>query len=68
MDENPAALVKRLRVSRHEGEACGDPGKGCETEAGAGGCDGEAEQPEGPATGEGGRETKLAEASKELSR
>ena len=41
--------------------------KGCETEAGAGGRDEEAEQPEGPATGEGGRETTLAEASKELS-
>ena len=67
MDENPAALVKRLRVSRHEGKAYGDPGKGRETEAGAGGRDGEAELPEGPATGEGGRETKLAEASKELS-
>ena len=67
MDENPAALVKRLRASRHEGEACGDPGKGCETEAGAGGRDGGAEQREGPATGEGGQETKLAEASKELS-
>ena len=59
--------MKRLRVSRHEGEACGDPGKGCKTEAGAGGSDEEAEQPEGPATGEGGRETMLAEASKELS-
>ena len=47
MDENPAALVKRLRVSRHEGEACGDPGKGRETEAGAEGRGGEAEQPEG---------------------
>ena len=66
MDENPAALVKRPSLSRHEDEACGDPGKGRETEAGAGGRDVEAERPEGPATGEGGRETKLAEASKEL--
>ena len=65
MDQKPAALAKRLRVSRHEDEACGDPGKGCETEAGAGGRDGEEEQPEGPATGEGGRETKLAEANTE---
>ena len=67
MDENPAALVKRLRVSRHEDEARGDPGKGRETEAGAGGRDGKAERSEGPATGEGGREAKLAEARKELS-
>ena len=59
--------MKRLRVSRHEGETCGDPGKDCETEAGAGGRDEEAKQLEGPATGEGGRETTLAEASKELS-
>ena len=67
MDENPAALVKRLRVSRHEDEAWGDPGKGRETEAGAGGRYVEAEPPEGPATGEGDQQTKFAEASKELS-
>ena len=65
MEENPAALVKRLRVSRHEAVACGDPGKGCETEAGEGGLDEEEEKPEGPATGEGGRETMPAEASTE---
>ena len=59
--------MKRLRVSRHEDEPCGDPGKGRETKACAGGRDGEAERLEGPATGEGGQETKLAEASKELS-
>ena len=35
VEENPAALVKRRRVSRHEGEACGDPGKVAETAAGA---------------------------------
>ena len=35
-DENPAALVKRLNLSRHEAVACGDPGKGSETDAGAG--------------------------------
>ena len=64
MEEKPAALVNCLRVSRHEAEACGDPGKGKETEAGAGGRGAEAEQPEGPATGEGGWETKGAEASK----
>ena len=55
MEENPAALLKRLRVSKHEAEAWGDPGKGCETEAGAGGRDEEAEPSEGLATGEGGR-------------
>ena len=59
--------MKRLRVSRHEAEACGDPGKGSETVADGGGRDVEAEQPEGPATGEGGRGTMGAEASKELS-
>ena len=57
--------MKRLRVSRHEGVACGDPGKGSETEAGAGGPDEEEEQPEGPATGEEGRQTRLAEANTE---
>ena len=57
--------MKRLRVSRHEAVACGDPGKGSETDAGAGGLDEEAEQPEGPATGEEGRETMRAEANKE---
>ena len=67
MDENPAVLVKRLRVSRHEDEAWGDPGKGHEAKAGAGGRDVEAEPPEGPATGEGDRQTKFAEVSKELS-
>ena len=56
--------MKRLRVSRHEAEAFGDPGKGRETEAGAGGRGVGAEPPEGPVTGEGGRETKGAEASK----
>ena len=59
--------MKRRSLSRHEVEACGDPGKGSETEAGAGGRDEEAEQPEGPATGEGGQETTLAEANTELS-
>ena len=67
MDENSTALVKRLRVSRHEDEAWGDTGKGRETKAGAGGRDVEAEPPEVPATGEGDRQTKFAEASKELS-
>ena len=60
--------MKRLSLSRHETEACGDPGKGSETEAGAGCRDEEVEQPEGPATGEGGWETMLAEANTELSR
>ena len=55
--------MKRLRVSRHEAEALGDPGKGSETEAGAGGRGGGAE----PATGEGGPQTKGAEANKGLS-
>ena len=58
--------MKHLRVSRHEAKACGDPGKGSETEAGAGGRDEEAEQLEGPATGEEGRDTTLAEANTEL--
>ena len=38
-EENPAALVNRRRVSRHEAVACGDPGSGAESEAGAGGLD-----------------------------
>ena len=67
VEEKPAALVKRLRVSRHEDEALGDPGKGSETEAGAGGRGGGVEPPEEPATGEGGRQTKGAKASKGLS-
>ena len=57
--------MKRLRVSRHEVVACGDPGKDCETEAGTGGLDEEEEKPEGPATGEDGRETRPAEANTE---
>ena len=59
--------MKSLRVSRHEAEALGDPGKGREIEADAGGRGVGAEPPEGPATGEGGRQTKGAEASKEQS-
>ena len=59
--------MKRLRVSRHEAEACGDLGKGSETAAGGGGRDIEAEQPAEPATGEEGRGTTVAEASKEFS-
>ena len=65
VEENPAALVKRLSLSRHEAIACGDPGKDCETEAGAGGLDEEEAQLEGPATSEEGRETMVAEASTE---
>ena len=57
--------MKRLRVSRHKGVACGDPGKGSETKAGAGGLVEEEEQPEGSATGEEGRQTRLAEANTE---
>ena len=38
-EENPAALVNLRRVSRHEAVACGDPGSGAESEAGAGGLD-----------------------------
>ena len=67
MEEKPAALVKRRRVSRHEAEALGDLGKGSETEAGAGGHGGGAEPPEEPATGEGGLQTKGVEANKGLS-
>ena len=59
--------MKRLRVARHEAEALGGPGKGSETEAGAGGHGGGAEPPEEPATGEGGRQIKGAEANKGLS-
>ena len=59
--------MKRRRVSRHEAEALGDPGKGSETEAGAGGRGGGAEPPEEPATGEGGLQTKGVEANKGLS-
>ena len=40
--EKPAALVKRLKVSRHEAVAWGDPGRADEIEAGAGGRDGRA--------------------------
>ena len=64
-EENPAALVKRRRVSRHEVEACGDPGRAVETMAGARGR-GVLEEPlEVPATGGGGPETKTAEANTE---
>ena len=59
--------MKRLRVARHEAEALGDPGKGRETEAGAGGRGGGAEPPEESTTGEGGQQTKGAEANKGLS-
>ena len=54
------------RVARHEAEALGDPGKGNETEAGAGGRGGGAEPPEEPATDEGGPQTKGVEANKGL--
>ena len=63
-EEKPAALVNLRRVSRHEAEALGDPGKGSETEAGAGGRGGGAEPPEEPATGGGGLQTKGVEANK----
>ena len=59
--------MKRLRVSRHEAKAWGDPGKGSETAAGGRGRDEEEEQPEIPATGEGGQGTMDAKASKERS-
>ena len=65
MEENPATLVKRRRVSRHEGKACGDPGRGCEREASAGGPVSPAELQEEPATGGGGLETKSAGANTE---
>ena len=64
-DEKPAALVYRQRVSRHEAAACGDPGSGAETEAGAGGRDDLGGSPEGPATAVGGPETKGAEPNGE---
>ena len=38
-EENPAALVNLQRVSRHEAVACGDPGSGAKSKAGAGGLD-----------------------------
>ena len=65
MDENPAALVKRLRVSRHEDEACGDPGRADETEAGGGGRGVLAELPEVPATAGGSPETMASGAKTE---
>ena len=68
VEEKPAARVKRRRVSRHEDAAWGDPGKDCEIEAGAGGLVAEAELPEGPATGEGGLETRSAEANTETTK
>ena len=64
-NKKPAALVKRRRASRHEAVACGDPGSGDETEAGAGGRDGRGGLLEGPATAGGGLETKAAEANAE---
>ena len=64
MEENLAARVKRRRVSRHEGEACGDPGKDCKSEASAGGPVSLAEQLEEPVTG-GDLQTKAAGANTE---
>ena len=64
-EENPAALVKRRRVSWHEVEACGDPGRAVETVAGAGG-QGDPEEPmEVPATAGGGPETRASGANTE---
>ena len=53
-EENPAALVKRWGVSRHEVEACGDPGRAIETVAEAGGRGAPEEPLEVPATAGGG--------------
>ena len=63
--EKPAALVKRRRVSKHEVEACGDPGSADETEAGAGGRGIPAEPLEVSATAGGGPETMASEAKME---
>ena len=65
VEENPAALVKRRRVSRHEDEACGDPGKAGETVAGAGGLGAPEEPLEVPVTDGGGPETMASRANME---
>ena len=65
MEENPAALVKHRRVSRHEVEACGDPGRANETEAGGQGRGVPAEPLAVPATAGGGPETMASGAKRE---